>query len=43
MWMLALAILALAAYYAYSIRDTIKVAPKTGCNSCPQANKDKYD
>jgi hypothetical protein len=41
MWMLALAIFALVAYYAYSIKDTIKVAPKSGCNSCP--NKVKED
>lgn len=43
MWMLVLAIIALGAYYAYSIRDSIKVAPKAGCNSCPNANKDKID
>jgi hypothetical protein len=43
MWMLALAIIVLVAFYAYSIKDTIKVAPKSGCNTCPNANKDKID
>lgn len=43
MWWLLLALVAAAAYYAYTIRDTIKIAPKAGCNTCPNAAKEKYD
>lgn len=35
MWLFGLAILAAVVLYAYSIRDSIKVAPKPGCNTCP--------
>lgn len=34
MWLLILAIIAAGLFYAYSIRDTIKVA-KPSCSSCP--------
>jgi len=30
-----IALLAAAVFYAYSVRDSIKVAPKSGCSSCP--------
>ena len=45
MWLYILVPIVLAAlFYAYTIRDSIKIAPpKSGCNSCPHANKDKYD
>lgn len=45
MWiLLGLVLLAGAILYAYSVKDSIKVAtPKSGCSSCPNANKDKYD
>lgn len=32
--MIALALLS-AAFYAYTIAGTVKVAPKQGCSSCP--------
>jgi len=35
MWILALVVLAAVVFYGYSIRDSIKVAPKAGCGSCP--------
>ena len=37
MWYLVLAAVILAMVYAYSIRGDIKVAPKSGCNSCPHS------
>lgn len=40
MWMLGLAILAAVVLYAYSIRSDIKVAPKSGCGSCPHRNNE---
>lgn len=45
MWMIA-ALVALAAvvFYAYTVQGSIKIAPpKAGCNSCPHAQKEKYD
>lgn len=42
MWMIILAIVAAALFYAYSIRDSIKVASKSGCSSCPhRVNEDE--
>lgn len=43
MWLYILVPIILAGiYYAYTIRDSIKIAtPKAGCSSCP--NKVKYD
>ncbi len=43
MWWVILVMILSAAFYAYTIRDTIKIAPKAGCNTCPHANKDKYE
>lgn len=37
--MLGLVILAAVVFYAYSIRDSIKVA-KPGCSSCPHRNNE---
>jgi hypothetical protein len=37
MWILLLALVAGAVVYAYSIRNTIQVASKPGCSSCPHA------
>lgn len=40
MWMIMLALLAAAIFYAYSIRGDIKIAPKVGgCGSCPKNNE----
>ena len=39
MWVLALAILAAVVFYAYSVKDSIKVA-KPGCGSCPHRNNE---
>jgi hypothetical protein len=38
MWLYVLVPIVLAAlFYAYTIRDSIKIAPpKGGCNSCPK-------
>ncbi len=33
--MVILAVLAAVLFYGYSIRNTIRVAPKAGCGSCP--------
>lgn len=41
MWILGLIALAAIVFYAYSIRDSIKVVPKSGCGSCP--NKTNED
>ena len=42
MMILALVVLAAVVFYAYSIRNTIKVAPKSGCGSCPhKINEDE--
>jgi len=43
MWILALALLAAAVFYAYTIRGDIKVAPKPGCSTCPHAKHEKTD
>ncbi len=43
MWMLGLAILAAVVLYAYSIRNSIKVAPKAGCGSCPKNNENPQE
>jgi hypothetical protein len=40
MWLFGLAILAAVIFYAYSIRDSIKVVPKSGCSSCPHRNNE---
>jgi hypothetical protein len=41
--MLGLVLLAAVVLYAYSIRGDIKVAPKSGCNSCPNRVHEKTD
>ena len=39
MWMIAVVALAAIVFYAYSIRNSIKIAPKAGCGSCPKNNE----
>lgn len=40
MWLVMLALLAAAIFYAYTIRGDIKIAPKSGgCVSCPKNNE----
>lgn len=42
MWLLMLALVAAAVFYAYNIRGDIKIAPKSGgCGSCPKNNEDQ--
>lgn len=40
MWVFGLILLAAVAFYAYSIRNSIKVATKPGCSSCPHRNNE---
>lgn len=40
MWVLLLALLAGAVFYAYTIRGSIQVAPRAGCSSCPHRNNE---
>ena len=40
MWILMIALLAAAVFYAYSIKDSIKVQTKPGCSSCPHRNNE---
>lgn len=40
MWYIILALVAAAVLYAYSIRGDIKIAPKSGCGSCPHRNNE---
>jgi len=35
MWVIMLVALAAIVFYAYSIKDSIKVQTKPGCSSCP--------
>jgi hypothetical protein len=37
--MIGLVLLVTVVLYAYSIRNSIKVAPKAGCGSCPKNNE----
>lgn len=47
MWLLGLAALAAIVFYMYSIRNSIKIAQKPSCGSCPhkinEDEKEKFD